>query len=101
MEKARQHPTLTSDQMVLAPLYFGGLVAFVFGIVAQFTLGGRSLHIGLLAFVSSKVAISIWSIVRPASVTGKRARPAVKMLIALAWITVGALLTMPLLGKSL
>ena len=98
MEEARQHPALVRAQIPLAVIYFGGLLAIVLGIVGQFTLGGRSLHVGLLAFVWSKVVISAWSLVHPASVPGKQARPIINALVLVGWLAFGVVLSMPLLG---
>jgi len=100
VEETRQHPSLSGEQISLAAVYFGGLLAIVQGIVAQFTLGDRSLHVGLLGFLLSKIVISIWSIVRPASFPGKQSRPAVKALVAVAWTAFAVVLASPFLGNS-
>ena len=101
MEEARQHTALTWETIPIGALYIGGLLAVLLGIIAQFTIGGRSLQLGLLVFVWSNVLLSIWSIVRPATFPRKQSRASVKVLVLLGWVVFGVLLGMPFLNYSL
>ena len=95
MEEARQHSAVTTELVAFAIVYFGGLLAFAVSLLLQFAVGGRSLHIGLLVFIASRIVVSFWRAARPEIVRREKPSPLIWTLTGFVWLAFGIAISLP------
>jgi len=56
------------ERLAATAIYIGGLAAVLVGIALQFTIGGKSIQVALVAFLASRAVLSFWQALRPQAV---------------------------------